>query len=218
MVQGNIFAILLIVAIIVCIVITIKLGKRPDLVRGLFAILAVGICFGLIVNLTPVHGCRRGGSIAPFYLMPLCAGIFVLGMNKLASAIKLSGLYVVLGILMAMWGMDLVHENGYVGNPNYDKYLMERIEGNLFEFKEDLTKRLEHKPVVLEKGWLKDVLPKSVEGDFRGRLIGNVKANLSHYWYTFFTGIYKLNITEVDIWCPGGTLEYCLGHLEVKEI
>ena len=215
---GNIFAFCMIAMLVGTVVVIHRWGNRPTFLATLIGILFANVCYLALVFLTPVHFCRRGGTVIPEMLGALLAGVVLVAIpiRKIKVPIMIS--LIVVGYALTFWGMRIVHRSSYVGNPRWDKDL-ERISSSSLKTARDwlLALSSEHPDIILPEGWIEESWHQATGEDLFIRPPGYKSASVSHFWHTWLTGIYRLEERPNGIWCPGGSIPDCAENLEIRD-
>jgi hypothetical protein len=168
--------------------------------------------------LKPVHFCLRGSTVIPEMLGAVLAGeVFAtIPVRKIRTQLIIALL--VSAYALTLWGMNLVHNTPYVGNPRWDMEL-ERISSFSLKTARDSLSAVsaDHPDTILPEGWLEESWREATGEDlFTGRL-GYMSGTVSHFWHTWFTGIYRLEERPNGVWCSGGTIPDCAENLEIRD-
>jgi hypothetical protein len=211
--QGNINAFGLIACIVLTIAMVVLLKRRAVTVRGLLFGVCISVLVMFVAVATSAHLCHAGNPFTQ-WLIP-CIAIIVVFCVIEAPAPRLMGTLVlsVAAIGLSFHFSELVHWNGYTGNPNgawrSKNYRLAQIGTTLRESAAD-----GNQPV--SAGWLRDVvipLPEEVVAWMDGL---DTYPRSSHYWHTWLTGIYRTESIPADVWFAGGIPGATPGQLEVR--
>ena len=214
---GNIFAVCMIAMLVGALAALLRWGTRPSSRGTVIGLLLALVCFVALGFLTPTQACRRGGTIIPVLPGSVLAGVVfaAIPVRKVAAPLMIALL--VSGYALTLWGMELVHESPYVGNPNWPRQL-ERISSSSLQ-----TARIgllavspEYPDAVLPEGWVEESLHRATGEEPFTRSPGHRSGKVSHFWHTWFTGIYRLETYPNGVWCPGGTISNCVERLEIR--
>jgi hypothetical protein len=125
----------------------------------------------------------------------------------------------VTSFVLMVWGVGIIHETGYVGNPGWAAFV-NRMQKIQFEQAQDVVRDWAKKypSVKLPAGWIED----ACIGDDGKKVFSFPprfhSASVGSYWHTGITGVYKLSEQTMGMWCPGGTAEECATLLELRQI
>ena len=216
--EGNIFALALLGLLLVCVLIIKKAGTRPSIRGAVIATLLGVVVFAALVVLTPRHMCRRGDPIAPTVVGVLCATAVFAAVERRGIRIAACIGYLVAGIALTFWGMELVHRDGYVGNRNWPQEL-DRIATSQSKGVQEALREAnaDHPTAVLPEGWIEKSLKTATGEDLFKHPPIYMGGRISCYWHTWFTGIYRLDEYPTGIWCRGGPLAECIDRIEIRE-
>ena len=215
---GNLFACAMLAMVVATLSLLKVAGRRPTRRQILVGILVTLFSCIWLRSMTPFHGCRRGDTVAPELLGGMLAGFVVATVPRFRAILPAVAALLVVGFALSLWGMNLIHESPYVGNPAYPDVLNEISRAKLNAERDFLRAHsAEHAALELPQGWLGEVWPKATgEQISRGRL-GYCSGRIDHFWHSWFTGIYRLEERGNDIWCRGGRLAECVETLEIRD-
>lgn len=216
---GNIFAFCMIAMLVSTGTVLSRWGKCPTFRATLTGILLFLVCFVALAVLTPAHACRRGGSMLPELLGALLAGVVfaAIPIRKVKTPVMIA--LIVSGYALTFWGMELVHDAPYVGNPRWDDELQRISSFSVKTARDGLVAVSTNYPdTILPPGWVEESW-RQVTGEdlFIGGRLGYMSGTVSHFWHSWFTGIYRLEERPNGVWCPGGTIPHCAENLEIRD-
>jgi hypothetical protein len=212
--HGNIFA-LAIIAMICASVAVLKLfGVRSNPRRILGGVALAVFTFCLFGFMLVADGCDRGVPIAPILLSTLFVGAVCATVPKR----KYVSLIWVLWFLLYLWGSELCHFDGYVGNPHYENWLAMVSTDDLNFAQYELRKAVDDKKdIILPQGWLEESWQTATGEKYPG-VTEYKSGTVGTFWHTWFSGIYSLQTRQCRIWCPGGPVESCAETIEIRAI
>jgi len=216
---GNLFATAIIVVLICTLALLKPFGQRPtrqSSVRGAAAFL---IAFLVLTAFASLHLCDRGLPVQSIAICTLCIGLASAAIHEKRIRGQVTRILAILSFAITVWGLGLIHETGYIANRAWAESMEKRDRVNV-ERARDAVRQLATKSpsMKLPAGWIEDVC---IAGDgtklfpFPPRIRS---ATVGRYWYTRFTGVYRLNQAMMGVWCPGGTAKECAANLELREV
>lgn len=214
---GNIFAFCMIAMLLGTIVCLWRRGARPTFRGSLMGVLLTLVCFVGLAILTPTHACRRGGTMTPELLGSVLAGFAFAALQR---GVKARAIVVLLlcGYALTLWGMHLVHHTPYVGDPKWAEELHRISSFSLTRARDGLmAASAEHPDTILPEGWVEESWRKATGEQLFPDRLGYMSGTVSHFWHTWFTGIYRVEQRHNGVWCPGGAIPECAGKLKLKD-
>lgn len=209
--HGTIFA-LAVIAMTCATLIAVKtLGKRMDERARHSALVVALVTCVILAYIAFGHLCNRGGPTGCVLLGTVSAGLLRATVNKAGVRRAMwVGWFV-----LTLWGMDLCHLAGYVGNPDYGTAL--QSPQNVLKYVQDRLRSESggRKALTLPKGWLAPSWQAATGTDFPYLPFAET-ATTGCYWHTWFTGIFSLHTQRWEVWCPGGPLASCIEKLELR--
>ena len=186
-------------------------GGRPSFGSALNGIAAGLGSFVVLSVFAQSHLCDRGAPVRAIYFYALSIGLAVAAIPargvRWRTVLRLSGL----SFVLVIWGVGIVHDQSYIGNPQWPE-MTERMAARMLR---NLQKQLAREGQRnLSAGWLDDVWVHLDNDGHPLPLPVPPRQHLRTCWHTFFTGIYGLNMTPQGIWCPGGLANKCV--LEIR--
>jgi len=216
--EGNLFAFALMGMVAVAASVVKLAGTRPNakdvrmgLLLGILAYLALSI-------LLPHHLCQRGEPISPIIVGVVCAtAAYVFVSRKRLRASVTLGLLIA-GSALTLWGVELVHRDGYVGNPDWPKEQLRlatlaKVEAVRIALSDETD---DHASTILPEGWIEESWRNATGEELFELPPGHDIGAVTNYWHTWFTHIYRLDKRLFGVWCPGGSLARCIDKLELR--
>ncbi len=169
----------------------------------------------MLVILTPVHLCRRGGSNAPELLGALLSGAIFATIPHRGRKLALILILLISGYSLTVWALSLVHEPQYVGSRDFADVSKSVTMSTVRAMERLAIMRSQARSgIELESGWLDESWEQATgENDLVGRV---VITKIDDYWHSWFTQILRLEQYDAGIWCPGGDPSDFAGSLEVR--
>lgn len=179
---------------------------------------------GLIITFVqiPIHACHSGATIAPSVFTALSLAVIhaCSALRKGKRAILI--LFLIIGSALVHWSIDLVHSGQSTGNRNHANRLNKAYQNqsetiidslNSYPYSEKL------KEATFPDGWLESVWSDTInEPLFKKKGAYTIpRYNVSHYWHSWFSRIYRLEKEWYGIWCNGGKYPDLINNLEIKQ-
>lgn len=192
--------------------------RLPSRAPGGMQLLGASACAAagvLGANLFNLHMCSEGIAVAQWLFLAPCI-LALAFVEPRAWRRNLAG-----GVLLAMVGLschytELVHHNGWTGNPASDGGSHALAQSFVRYAAEELANDAGVEDAVLPAGWLRESPAwAAVERVFRrGRF---VRRSCGIAWHTPFTGLIPYEEIPQDFWFPGGSLKRDLHRLELRD-
>lgn len=214
---GNLFAGCMIAMLLGSLIVVKIAGVRPALRSWLMGALLAAVCFVGLATLTPAHACRRGGTVTPALLSSVLSGLVFATIVRRRIRIPVIIVLLFSGYILTSWGMELVHDTPYVGNPDWHTELDRRSSYRLSRAQDALRAKSDgHADLVLPKGWIEESWREATGEALFSGTPGYVSGTVCHFWHTWFTGIYRLDAQRNGFWCSGGPVAQCVEKLEIR--
>jgi hypothetical protein len=210
---GNIFAVAMTVAICASLAALKVHGKSRNRRATLAGVLHMAAAFLAFFFVAFGHGCHRGGPLGAVVLGSVFIGVIRATVErKFVLRIAWVGWFAV-----TFGGMELCHEDGYVGGLGYIR-LLERSQANSLAFARELLLAASEKRqgLCLPEGWIENSWKAATEEEYPGDYEVELPV-WGYYWHTWFTGVFLFHTRETSIWCAGGPLESCAQSLEIRD-
>jgi hypothetical protein len=211
--QGDIFALSLIAMICVSIAAMKLRGTRPSPRKILGGAILAVVTFIFFMLLLAGDGCYRGHAMGPIIFGPLFVGAVCATVRKKKYIFMIWMLWFALDI----WGGFLCHSDGYVGNPNYEKYWPDKTSASeLIDAQDNIRNASpDKKSLILAQGWLEESWRIAAAEEYPGPAQWP-SVTVGRCWHTWLTGVFSLQSHNCGIWCPGGSMESCIEKLDIR--
>ena len=217
--EGNLYAftmILMLAGTIVALKIT---GMRPRLRSSFMGAAVALLLFFALAVLVPSHAWRRGEPLNAALLSALLSGVVVASIRRPMTCTVAVTTLAVAGLMLRLWGQELVHHQWYVGNRNWSQEL-DRVFAVPALQEASLDVRIvatDYPNAVLSEGWIEESLNQVAGQDVIPSPPSYRWGVVSSYWHTWLTGIYCIDLRRKGVWCSGGPIAECINKLEGRE-
>ena len=222
MMHGNLNAIGLLACIIGTVaVLVFSSRQKPTLGRIVMAIVVAFLTYFFSMSFGN-HRCDAGQPFTQMLVPSVCMMIVLLSVKSAWVRRTASIALAMAAFALAMHFVDLVHFDGYTGNPNAGSRARMHVLRDVNLYVASTT----YEGSSLPEGWLGDFEPSVMKLDGRFRswreildlyptALGAVH-RADHVWHTWFTGIYRTESIPADVWFKGGTPGTDVSQLEVR--